>query len=385
MKPLVSGPEAKRYVEPLTDTYLLFPYEVDERSARLLSASEMAGRYPKAWAYLCSWKDELRARENGKFDDAKWYRFGRHQNLDKQEIEKLVVPRLVTSIGCSVDHSGVVYLDNVDVGGVSVASDVSPFYLAGCLNSPVADFVFRRISKPFSGDYRSANKQFISPLPIPNTTGEERSQVAFRAEALQALHTRRRDALTEIDRRRSVLHTRTRHIRWLFPDLPTVQDFENAAPESMDSEARASFASKRYQEALNGRFEAVGATLRPGVSMSAEFEGGELRFFIDGAPVIDRIFLDEDEGRFILAQWKLTAATFSVTQSTTGKKLADTLRTIGTTENLAVKTQFIELQQELEALEGEIGEREREINALLYRLYDLDEREIRLIERDRSS
>ena len=27
MKPLVSGPEAKRYEEPETDTYLLFPYE----------------------------------------------------------------------------------------------------------------------------------------------------------------------------------------------------------------------------------------------------------------------------------------------------------------------------------------------------------------------
>ena len=32
MKPLVSGPEAKRYEEPETDTFLLFPYERDLRA-----------------------------------------------------------------------------------------------------------------------------------------------------------------------------------------------------------------------------------------------------------------------------------------------------------------------------------------------------------------
>ena len=66
-----------------------------------------------------------------------WYRFGRHQNLDKQEIEKLIVPRLVSSVSCSVDTSGSIYLDNVDVGGVVTAAGVSSFFLAGVLNGPV--------------------------------------------------------------------------------------------------------------------------------------------------------------------------------------------------------------------------------------------------------
>ena len=120
----------------------------------------MAADYPLAWAYLQSWENELRSRENGAFDDNTWYRFGRHQNLDKQEVEKLIVPRLVPAVGCSVDTSQDIYLDNVDVGGIIPALGIRSFFLSGVLNSPVANFVFRRISKPFRGNYRSANKQF---------------------------------------------------------------------------------------------------------------------------------------------------------------------------------------------------------------------------------
>ncbi len=53
MKPLVSGAEAKRYQEPETNTYLLFPYEREARGTmRLISATDMARRFPNAWAYL---------------------------------------------------------------------------------------------------------------------------------------------------------------------------------------------------------------------------------------------------------------------------------------------------------------------------------------------
>ena len=76
----------------------------------------MQSAYPKAWAYLASYRDDLRFRElqrdrqgnviDAPFDDNGWYRFGRHQNLDKQEIVKLVVPRLVANLACSVDRTG---------------------------------------------------------------------------------------------------------------------------------------------------------------------------------------------------------------------------------------------------------------------------------------
>jgi hypothetical protein len=120
MKPLVSGLEAKRYVAPVTDTYLLFPYVVGITGVSLIDAATMDADYPKARVYLTSYRDALRLRESRRgrdgnvieapFDDAQWYRFGRHQNLDKQEIVKLVVPRLVANLACSADETGSVYL-----------------------------------------------------------------------------------------------------------------------------------------------------------------------------------------------------------------------------------------------------------------------------------
>ena len=117
MKPLVSGPEAKRYEEPETDTYLLFPYERNARGAmRLIPMADMPLRFPMAWAHLRRWEKELRRRESSAFDDDEWYRFGRNQNLDKQDLSKLVVPRLVQHLKCSDDTNAEFCLDNVDVG-----------------------------------------------------------------------------------------------------------------------------------------------------------------------------------------------------------------------------------------------------------------------------
>ncbi|PZR82387.1 MAG: hypothetical protein DLM68_16095 [Hyphomicrobiales bacterium] len=95
------------------------------------------------------------------------------------------MPRLVADLACSVDQTGSVYLDNVDVGGVVIADGEEPFFIAAILNSPAANFVFRRISKPFRGSYLSANKQFIAPLPIPPASDEERTAVASNAKLLQ--------------------------------------------------------------------------------------------------------------------------------------------------------------------------------------------------------
>ena len=193
VKPLVSGEGAKRYEEPKPGAYLLFPYERPPQGVmRLIPQQEMERRFPHAWAHLRTWEATLRGREKGKFDDPSWWRFGRHQNLDKQDIPKLLAPRLIKHLRASFDARGRYYLDNVDVGGIIPSPGVDGAYLTAVLNGPVADFVFRRISKPFQNDFRSANRQFIAPLPIPNATAEQQAAIAAMSRELQAGWTRRR-------------------------------------------------------------------------------------------------------------------------------------------------------------------------------------------------
>lgn len=167
---------------------------------------------------------------------------------------------------------------------------------------------------------------------------------------------------------------------WLFPNLPSIRDLRREAPQRLDAEAREQWANERYAEALEARRNDLGANLRPGVAMAGELENGELRFYVDGAPAVDRLFVNDEEGPFIAAQWKLLAASFSVTPKTDGKKLSAALRRLSVPDNPAVVRQIIDLQYRLADLEAEITEVERDLNALLYGLYNLSPEDIRLVE-----
>lgn len=358
MHPLVSGPDAKRYILPNPSTCLLFPYILENRKARLYNKEEMESQFPKTWKYLKSYEKELRSREKGKMDkDESWWAYNYPKNLDKQEFPKLMVPRLVIHLFCVMDIEGQFYLDNVDVGGILLNKQEDIFYLAGILNSPVANFVWRRISKPFQNDYRSANKQFIAPLPIPKATEEEKTKVGNLAKTLQELHTTRRDKLLMIEKRLNSSQTEEdkRKPSWLWADA---QD----------------------KEKLDKKLETIDVYLQKGATLRAETEYGELKFFINDIPVIQGIFEEEKEAEFIYAEWNKFARETNVTEHFDAKKLINGLLNLRKTSNTAIKDQVVKLDREIIHLEKSILEKEKEMNELTYRLYDLSKEEIKLVE-----
>lgn len=389
MKPLVSGAEAKRYVQPITNTYLLFPYEICASEVKLIDAATMQTTYPKAWAYLASYRDDLRLREaqrdkNKKviaapFDDDAWYRFGRHQNLDKQEIKKLIVAQTVPHMRVTFDEAATMYLNNVRVNGIIAAEQEDPWFLLGVLNARVVDFVFRRIAKVKVGSFFEANKQFIAPLPIPPASADERSNVASKARELQAAHTARRDTLAKIARRLSTAHTRNKPETWLFVGLRTKRNLIADAPIRLDADKKKEWAEQQYNLDLASRYEAILARLMPGASLSAAFTDGELSVAVDGIPIIDRIFVDRAEGEFIVAQWKVLVATSPITEKTDGKKLANALRSLVVMDNPAMVQQIIALESELSEQEADIAHQEAKLNALINQLYGLTDAEARMI------
>jgi hypothetical protein len=267
----------------------------------------------------------------------------------------------------------------VDVGGVVIAENEDPFFIAGILNSQVVNFVFRRISKPFRGNYLSANKQFIAPLPIPNVSNDDREAVASKARGLQAAHTMRRDILTRIERRLSTARTRSRPETWLFVGLKSERELVAVAPTQLDAEMKRAWAKQRYTLDLGARFDAISSRVLPGTSLSVTFNEGELSVAADGVPIVDHVFVDATDGEFILAQWKLLTSTFVITEKTDGKKLANALRKLVVPDNPALVEQIIALEAELSKLEASIDEQEVEMNSLINRLCELTEADIRMV------
>src|SRR5690349_10154906 len=101
---------------------------------RLIPADEMERRFPMAWAHLRRWERELRRRESNAFDDGDWYRFGRNQNIDKQDVAKLIVAQTVPEMRVCGDYLGAFYLNNVRVNGILAASGTDQSFLLAVLN-----------------------------------------------------------------------------------------------------------------------------------------------------------------------------------------------------------------------------------------------------------
>jgi N-6 DNA Methylase/TaqI-like C-terminal specificity domain len=383
MRPLVSGAEAKRYIVPTSGTHILYPYKLDaEGHMRLVPAATMQRDFPRAWAHLMRFRETLEGREAKRvgetitrpFADDGWYRFGRSQNIDKQNRSKLVLPRLVNHLVAAYDEFGNVCLDNVDVGGILIAAGTDPWFLLGILNAPVADFIFRRVSKPFRGDYLSANRQFIKDLPIPNADASAQATVATLARDLQRLHTDRRQILADLGRRLDFA-TRARPPEWLFHGLPAAEDFALVAPTNLRARDRSTRAMALRDAEIARREAAVGAALRPGARLSTTLVGGELRLLADGAPVLDRVFVTAAEGPFVHAVWRRLTATTTVTERLTGKALCDKLRCVPVTTNTALVAGVIELSGKLDEAEKKIEAAEAALNEASFVLYGLSAEE----------
>ena len=381
MKPLVSGAEVKRFIAPSTDTFILFPYRLNAKGAVLLSPPELADRYPQAWAWLQSWEVDLRARESSSFDDELWYRFGRSQNLDKQETPKLLVPRLVPSLRIAIDADGVSYCDNVDVGGVVPAAGVDLHYLAGILGSPTADLLFRWLSKPFRGDFLSANKQFIAPLPVPEASPVQSAELAEIACKLQRAYTERLRLRRGLDQRLSGLARRPKPHDWLLPDVESKQQLEHNLPGIAGASANRADADRVQLEQIEAALARIDHLIRGDSSIEAQFADGELLMLIDGATAARGIYADDEQGAFWLAQWQAVALAFEPNGSGNAKRLIDQLRNMADEAAPAVRAQIIERQASLATLAMELRALEARLHELTCDLYGLDAAERRLVER----
>lgn len=384
MRPLVSGPEAKRYQSPITDTYLLFPYSLSDAKPRLFTEQEMSDRFPKGWSYLKTNEKALRARENGAFNDDAWYRFGRNQNIDKQEIPKLMVPRLITRLFCAMDLRGECFLDNVDVGGIVTKTKHELPYIAGILNSPVCNFVWRRTSKPFQNDSRSANKQFIAPLPIPVASDAERQVVGDRAKLLQELHTRRRDLVEALEVRlygsQTIAVIPRPDPAWIWAEVGTSASWRTgpAVPAGMKGRELTAWAKDQYEKALKERLDGLDVLLEPGTRLEVTNTSDTLVLFIGGREAL-RLF-DKPDTPFIAAQWRHALRDVNVTDAFNSQRLLRLLLDLRTTVDTGLRDRIVALDAEIAALDAEINTVEREMNALVYKLYKLTSEEIAIVE-----
>jgi hypothetical protein len=379
MKPLVSGAEAKRFIEPATGTYLLFPYLVEKGSARLLAPGEMQKQFPRAWAYLKSFEKDLRSRESNKFDDDQWYRFGRHQNINKQEVTKLLVPRLVANLGCFADERGIYYCDNVDVGGVVPARKEEVWWLAGILNAPTTNTIFSWLSKPFRGDYKSANRQFIAPLPIPKADRAGRSALSALAKGMQERQTRRVEQRRDLLERLASTASSTWALERVLPDVRSIAAIEDSAPASLPASQRKAWVDEQRKAEEESELARIDGIIQLDSQADVIADRGKLSFRIDEQEAA-RVFLDQAELPLVEAQWRAVAVDLSPTGKGDAARLVARLRKVVISAEPALREQIIAIGHSLAELSAVIRDDERDLHEMTCHLFGLSDEERRLIE-----
>lgn len=197
LHPLVSGTDVSRYGSLGNRQYILFPYTVDKERASLIDFKTIQRDWPKTASYLLENKARLEDREKGRMRGPDWHGYIYRKNMARQSLVKLCVPRLVEQLHAAYDHDGSHFLDNVDVGGVSVKANYAAHgleYVLTLLNCRLMRWYFPQVSAPFRGGWRSANRQFLSLLPFrvidwtsPNDTAIHHQLICL-AGSMQALH-----------------------------------------------------------------------------------------------------------------------------------------------------------------------------------------------------
>ena len=382
MHPIVSGQDVQRYQTPYTDTYILFPYAADGDRVQLIPQARMEKTYPLAWAYLKRFENALRARESNSFNDTEWYRFGRNQNIDKQAVSKLLVPRLGRNLAVVNDADGKFYIDNVDVGGIEVADGTDADFLTGVLNSAVVNFVWQRIAKPFQNSYFSANKQFIAPLPVPYAKAADVKSVAALSKNLTKLHSERRDVLSKLDRRLATCHVVERPVEWLWPSqVHSLDRLKGNAPGTLTTRQKAAWAKEKQAAEVTVALSSLKDRLRLSGRVEITLDSGELRICADGTVILDGVFVGDDEAGQVLLHWRNYLRLHPISASTDVNELASGLRQINMTDNTAIFAQLSDLDRKLSEIEANIETAEARMNKTIAGLYGLTAKELELIAR----
>jgi hypothetical protein len=260
------------------------------------------------------------------------------------------------------------------------APGINLSYLAGILGSPTTDLLFRWLSKPFRGDYFSANKQFIAPLPIPPASDADRAAVAAIAERLQAAYTERLRLRQGIDDRLSTLARRRHPLEWLLPDVQSKQQIEAEVRNLPGPDAKRAYADRVQPEQIEAALARIDDLIRLDSRFEARFDDGELSLLIDGAAGARGVYADGEQGAFWLAQWQAVALAFEPSSKGNAKRLIEQLRNVADEAPAPVRGQIIERQQSLSALAGELRALEASLHDITCRLFALTPAERRLVE-----
>jgi type I restriction-modification system DNA methylase subunit len=155
------------------NAFVIYPYINDGTSLKFVTIDVLRTDYPKTYAYLLDNKACLEKRNilpEPKTND-EWYRFGRHQCLEKCDVpEKIIVGVLSAGGKYAIDYGGTLIASGGTAGYCMITlpddSKYSVYYIQALLNSKYLEWFVSLHGEVFRGGYVARGTKVLKQLPI---------------------------------------------------------------------------------------------------------------------------------------------------------------------------------------------------------------------------
>ena len=145
--------------------WLIFPYTYEGKNVVVMKQNVIQQKYPKAYDYLCGYKEQLSLRDKGTRQYQEWYAYGRTQALNIKGY-KLLFPYLAPKPKFILS----VEMDLMFYNGYALVSDdlEQLKLLQKILCSEIFWYYIENSSKPYGGDYMSLAKNYVTNFGVVN-------------------------------------------------------------------------------------------------------------------------------------------------------------------------------------------------------------------------
>jgi type I restriction-modification system DNA methylase subunit len=397
LKPLLMGKDIKRWCISNFKYVLLFPYKIEGSKAKLIEEETLSKEYPRIWKYLIDNRSQLEKRERGSWAGRPdWYGYIYLKNMDKFGLPKIMTQVLASRSSFAIDDKGLFYFTGGGGAagyGVTIKADVgvSLEFICALLNSSLLDWYLKKISTVYRGGFYVYAKRFIEKLPIkvPQTDEEQKSAreiegLVKNIMALKRTQNRLIDLWKEWSER--LRSGRMSLMEILSQDLSHIREGETGKAWT----SRASFYPSESREELNktfAQFKVRGEVETPNLKIyGINGESQELLYELEF----------EDRDLMLHAYCSLQQTLASKRVNTLEQLLAKTevsiIKEVNRTPKELTPNIMKRVKQEIGGESGDKGvetdiveidtkieDEEAKIDALVFKIYGLNEADIRTI------
>lgn len=231
-RPLLVNERFYPFCKDITDTYVIFPYDVTAESNNSVGFSDFSLRFPLAGAYLTRNKDEIIANVETYAGNDSWHHFTRVQN-HKAIYPKVLIPMTANDTFAAVTQNPNNYCDNANMFFIDIPNkDENNLYaVASIINSALFSVCARSIANPQQNGYFKFNKQFIEPIPFPKVNYENNLELIREIASLgKDIERIQNQFISATPRQKNILRN-TLNSLWIMLDAKVYELYQLSAAE----------------------------------------------------------------------------------------------------------------------------------------------------------